>query len=538
MFGMSDPNREAMSRVDTAWLRMERSTNLMMISGVLVFDSPLDVARFKRTLAERFLAFRRFRQRAVDLGGQAFWEFDKDFDLNWHVRRVALPGKATKEELEEYVSQLASSPLDKSKPLWQFHIVENYRGGSALVSRIHHCYADGIALVQVLLSLTDTTDKPEVFGKPEKARLKTEGGTVLQRLLEPARHGLDQIKSLGEQAFEGFIGYAKDPQRAYGLVKSGAEEVGDIVSELATALTLPDDPITLFRGPLGVSKRVAWCEPISLELVKTIGKALDCTVNDLLMACAAGALREYLIEEGECPLTGIRATVPVNLRPLEHTKKLGNHFGLVFLDLPVHEANPVARVKIVRDCMQKLKGSRQAIVSFGLLAALGLGPSVVQKPALEMFSRKASAVATNVPGPQVALYLAGSKICEQMFWVPQTGSIGMGISILSYNGQVYFGLITDAKNVPVPDRIVQRFKPELEKLLLLTLMGDWRGGPLSAEAALALLEKPVRAEPELVKTSRAAAKAKRSPESLRTASSTNKPSKLPRKTAAKAAGKR
>ncbi len=473
MFKALGGGREPMSRVDTAWLRMERPTNLMMITGVLIFDEHLEVEAFKKMLAERFLEFRRFRQRAVEIAGQSFWEYDRDFDLNWHVRRVALPGKATKEELEEYVSQLASTPLDKSKPLWQFHIVENYQGGSALITRIHHCYADGIALVQVMLSLTDTTgSESRATREPKRARLKVEGGTVFQRLMEPALAGFDQVKYFGEKAAAVLVDYAKDPDKTIDTLKTGAEEVGEIVAELANAITLPDDPHTVFRGPLGVSKRVAWCDPIPLDLVKAVGKALDCTVNDVLMACAAGALRQYLMQTGaELPNELIRATVPVNLRPLEHAKKLGNHFGLVFLDLPIHEANPLARLYAVRACMQKLKSSRQAIVSFGLLAALGLGPAAIQRPALEMFSRKATAVATNVPGPQMPLYLAGCRIREQMFWVPQTGTIGMGISILSYNGFVHFGLIVDKKNVPTPDLIVRQFAPELEKLTLLTLMG-------------------------------------------------------------------
>ena len=489
MFKAFNSHREPMSRVDTAWLRMERPTNLMMITGVLIFDQQLDMAKFKEILAERFLAFRRFRQRAVDLTGQAFWEYDKDFDLNWHVRRVALPGAATKAELEEYVSQLASTPLDKSKPLWQFHIVENFQGGCALVTRIHHCYADGIALVQVMLSLTDTTGEASLESRPaKKIPLKVEGGTVFQRLLEPARLGFDQVKAFSEKAAAVLVDYAKDPEKTVEVLKTGAEGVGDILSELATAITLPDDPPTVFRGPLGVSKRVAWCEPIPLALVKSVGNALDCTVNDVLMACAAGALRGYMVDQDQpLPKEGIRATVPVNLRPLEHAKKLGNHFGLVFLDLPVHEANPLARLFTVRACMQKLKSSRQAIVSFGLLAALGLGPAVVQRPALEMFSRKATAVATNVPGPQMPLYLAGCRLREQMFWVPQTGSIGMGLSILSYNGFVHFGLIVDKKNVAVPDLIVERFRPELEKLLMLTLMGA-----NSVEHAEALVTKGLR----------------------------------------------
>ncbi len=219
---------------------------------------------------------------------------------------------------------------------------------------------------------------------------------------------------------------------------------------------------------------MAWAEPLNLEEVKAVGRACDCTVNDVLMAAASGALRGYMLERGAA-LDGItlRATVPVNLRPLEHAKKLGNHFGLVFLDLPVGEPNPVRRLEYVAACMNQLKHSRQAIVAFGLLAALGMAPTALQGIALEMFSRKATAVATNVPGPQQPLYMAGCLLEEMMFWVPQTGSIGVGISILSYNGRVHFGLIADARLIPDPDAVIRRFGPEFDKLLYLSLMGDW-----------------------------------------------------------------
>jgi WS/DGAT/MGAT family acyltransferase len=205
------------------------------------------------------------------------------------------------------------------------------------------------------------------------------------------------------------------------------------------------------------------------------------------MATAAGALRAYLIERGE-DVDGVtlRATVPVNLRPLEHAKKLGNHFGLVFLDLPVGEPNPVRRLERVADSMNQLKNSRQAIVAYGLLAALGMAPAALQGVALELFSRKATAVATNVPGPQQPLYMGGSRVREMMFWVPQTGSIGLGVSILSYNGRVHFGLIGDARLVPDPDAVMRRFGPEFEKLLYLALMGDWEHA-LDARGADALL---------------------------------------------------
>jgi WS/DGAT/MGAT family acyltransferase len=479
--------REAMSRVDTAWLRMERPTNPMMITGVLMFAEPMSLDRLRRVVKQRFLAYQRFRQKAVHTPTGASWQDDPHFDLDWHVRLSALPGRndrrvSEKIALERFVSQLASSPLDKHRPLWQFHLVESYQGGSALVARIHHSYADGIALVQVLLSLTDTARVPGKADALSKAWLKQEGAAVARRV-----GAVDRYMKLGgkmvEQGMAMGMSVYRDPTLAGVLAKEG----GEIARELVTALALSDDPPSLLRGELGVTKRVAWAEALDLDEVKAVGRACGCTVNDVLMAAASGALREYMRERG-ADVDGmvLRATVPVNLRPLEHAKKLGNHFGLVFLDLPVGEANPVRRLMHVSSCMNQLKGSRQAIVAYGLLAALGMAPAAVQEVALELFSRKATAVATNVPGPQQPLYMAGCALREMMFWVPQTGSIGVGMSIMSYNGRVHFGLIADAKLIPDPDAVVRRFGPEFDKLVYLALMGSW-DHVLDATAAEALL---------------------------------------------------
>ncbi|MET0225631.1 MAG: WS/DGAT domain-containing protein, partial [Dokdonella sp.] len=363
-----------------------------------------------------------------------------------------------------------SSALDPARPLWQFHVVENYRGGGVLVARVHHCYADGLALVQVLLSLTDTAAEPEAHAELAKTWLKRDRGSVLERLLEPTQAGLQKLLSAGEKTWGKLTEMLADPSVAAEFAREGSE----ITRELGIALTLSDDPDTALKGALGVAKRVAWTEPLPLDEVKVLGRALGCTVNDVLLACAAGAIRGYLRDFGE-DVDGltIRATVPVNLRPLEHAKKLGNHFGLVFLDLPIGEPNPLRRLERVAACMRDLKGRRQAIVAFGLLAALGMGPAALQQPALDLLSRKASAVATNVPGPQQPLYLAGVEVRELMFWVPQTGSISLGLSILSYNGKVFFGVIGDGKRVRDPDAIVQRFGTEFEKLMLIALMEEW-----------------------------------------------------------------
>lgn len=471
--------REPMSRVDTAWLRMERSTNLMMITSVMMFETPLGLDRLKKIVKDRFLAYPRFRQKVVETTMGPIWENDADFDIDWHVRLSALPGRAGKRELERFVSHMASSPLDQTKPLWQFHLVERFGGGSAIVCRIHHCYADGIALVQVLLSMTDVEAKPQKSEPLTKRWLKKEEhAKVAQRV-----GAIGRYVQMGEKMLEKGMDFARDPSLAGVLANEGVE----LAKELAYALALEDDPQTVLKMPLGVSKRCAWAEPLVLADVKAVGRAFGCTVNDVLLASVAGALRNYLIERGEV-IDGrnIRVTVPVNLRPLEHAKQLGNHFGLVFLELPVGEPNPVARLKAVAANMRQLRKSRQAIMAFGLLAALGMTPMPLQRIALELFSRKATAVATNVPGPQSPLYLAGSKIKDMMFWVPQTGGIGIGVSILSYNGQVHFGLIADAKLMPDPDAVIRRFEPEFEKLVYLALMASWENG-FEADDAEALM---------------------------------------------------
>jgi diacylglycerol O-acyltransferase / wax synthase len=475
--------REPMSKVDTAWLRMESPTNLMMITSVLIFSGTLELAKLKRLIVSRFLAFRRFRQKAVDGPSGSLWQTDADFDIDWHVKPAALPGKGDKVALERYVSELASTPLDHARPLWQFHLIENYDGGSVAISRIHHCYADGLALVQVMLSLTDAAPKPEKRKELARVWLPKDQGSVFERLLEPARAGLAKAIDFGGKAIDKGGDLMRDPTLASAIAREGSE----IVRELAIALSLADDPPTAFKGPLGANKRCAWADPLPLEDVKAIGRVLRCTVNDVLLACAAGALRGYLRSLGE-DVDGmtIRATVPVNLRPLEHAKKLGNHFGLVFLELPIGEANPLRRLERVAASMRELKRSRQAALTFGLLAAVGMAPAAVQRMALELFSRKATTVATNVPGPQMPLYLAGCEVREMMFWVPQNGTIGMGLSILSYNGRVHFGIIADSKRVPDPEPLVQRFAREVEKLTLITLMEDWEVdfGAADAEATL------------------------------------------------------
>jgi diacylglycerol O-acyltransferase / wax synthase len=230
---------------------------------------------------------------------------------------------------------------------------------------------------------------------------------------------------------------------------------------------------------------VAWSDPLDLHEVRTVSRALGCTVNDVLMATVAGALGAYLREDRGYATTGVtlRASVPVNLRDAEEAMTLGNKFGLLFVGLPVGVANPLQRVYAMHDTMRELKGSLQPPLTLTVLGLLGLLPGRVQGPAIELFSRKGSLVASNVPGPQAPLYLCGQRIAEMHFWVPQSGSIGTGVSILSYAGKVFFGVIADRACIPQPQRLVDRLAPEFERLLLAATVGALgRGKPAGSPA--------------------------------------------------------
>jgi len=462
--------RERMSSVDTAWLRMDRPSNLMMICGVLIFRERVAFARLKKTLADRFLRFGRFRQRPLQTPTGSYWQTDAQFDFANHLERVALPGRAGKAELQNFVSALAGTPLDPGRPLWQFHLIERFDGGSALVVRIHHCYADGIALIQVMLSLTDADRAGNAAGPVPPPPSDSAADGPVSETDGPLAGALQFARQAGATLIEKGAAIWHEPARAVALADQGAA----LSAEIVRLATMGEDSATRFKGKPGIAKRVAWADPVSLAEVKALGRAYDCSVNDVLLSSVAGALRSYLQRQGDV-VDGVtlRALVPVNLRPPEKAYKLGNRFGLVFLDLPLGIANPVERLYAVRANMQALKGSYQPVLSLGILAAMGAGPKVLQEQLLALLARNATAVMTNVPGPQQPLFLAGASIASMMFWVPQSGDLGIGVSILSYDGAVQFGVIGDRNLCPDPDLLIERFAPELEQLVMATLLAPW-----------------------------------------------------------------
>jgi WS/DGAT/MGAT family acyltransferase len=322
-----------------------------------------------------------------------------------------------------------------------------------MIARIHHCIADGIALISVMLSITDG-------GKPppsKKQRPDDEVDWLSDTLLKPLT-GLT-VKAIGlygDSVAKSVEMLANPAQPLFGSVDM-ARAGFQVINDVAAMALMSDDSPTRLKGKATPGKRVAWGQPIPLDAVKVVGKVFGCSINDVLLASVAGAIGDYLRDKGEDPSgKEIRAMVPVNLRPLEKAHQLGNRFGLVPLVLPIGISNPVERLFAVRTRMAELKGSYQPLLAFGVLAVAGLLIKPVQAALLNMFQKKATAVMTNVPGPREPLKFCGRTVKQVMFWVPQSGDIGIGVSILSYGGGVQFGLITDKKLCPDPEAIIER----------------------------------------------------------------------------------
>ena len=439
---------------DSFWLRMDHPTNLMMINGVMLFEDRLDYDRLRTVIEQRVLPIPRFRDRVV-LGGRGGprWVPHEDFDLDDHVVRVQLPEPGDEKGLRDLVSRKMSEPLDFGRPLWQFLVVENYGKGSALIGRFHHCMGDGIGLMMVLLAMTEfeadgVVPEDESLGNPFLALFERGGSS-----LEAARRRIEEVMPEGLNLMLKPL----ETLRSLSVWQRGAASA----AALARLTFRTNDSKTMLNATLGVDKRAAWSDAIELGAVREVSLSLGGTVNDILLTAMAGGLRRYLIERsGPSGCRDFRATVPVSLRPLEDLNTLGNEFGLVYLRLPLEIEAPLERLAELRKRMHRLKRSAESVVSLKVIDLMGRLPGAAQKAMVRMFASKATAVMTNVPGPNRHLYLAGSPIRDLIFWVPRSARLSLGVSIFSYAGRVRMGVATDAGLVPDPEEMVRGFHDE------------------------------------------------------------------------------
>ncbi len=477
---------ERMTNADNFWLCMDDPTNLMVITAFMEFESLIDYNRLYATIESRLASFPRFQKHIIRPKsgiGLPFWETDKNYDLKSHLHRIALPDPGDKNDLQEMIANLMISPLDPDKPLWQVHLIENYGNGCVLFFRIHHCIGDGIALIHVLLSAADTDPKaPWPKLEPRKKSVKSPIGSflsvdsVIRRVKDTAGAGRKFSKKMIKEIEKAVT----DTDYLKKLAKNTSCLPTDFASVLSKHTIMSSDPNTAFKGNLGVRKKVAWTEPMALDKIKTVGKAIStATLNDVLVATVTGAMRRYL-KTRKTPVNelDLRVTIPVNIRKPGTEFELGNKFSLVFLPLPVYLEDPVLRLKEVKRRMDQLKKSPDPYINFGLLSAIGYLPPALARKAAQLFGNKASGVMTNVPGPRQPLYFAGKKINNLMFWVPRSGKIGLGISILSYDEKVTVGISSDEKLMPDPELLLEGFEEEFNFLLDLVKSGKIYDEPL------------------------------------------------------------
>lgn len=432
-----------MDPVDAAWWRMDSATNRMSIVAVLEFDQPFSVTDFTELLRERLAPFDRFRLRVTSVRGRPYWEEDPSFDFSRHVVPSALPGPVTEEALKSLVGESMSEGLPEDRPPWQFVVIESYNEGSAVVARLHHAIADGLALIHVLRSLADDAGAAMTTSLAGMPKSGDEEPDELAELLEPV------------------------PEHRFGWrdIVAWFKNLPGLALALAKFAFTGRDKRTRFRGHQGVEKRVDWTLPMDLKQLRRAAVKHSATINDLLLAALAGALRRYLERFREVKDNfELRAIIPVNLRHRHDELGLGNRFGLVILPLPVGLKSLAARISEISKRMLEARTSMEPVAAFGLLQALGRAPGFVEDAAVWKLSGTSSAAITNVPGPRRPLVLAGRTLKELMFWVPRGGSVPMGFSILTYGGQARIGLATDAGLVPDPDALAVEVAAELGAL--------------------------------------------------------------------------
>jgi len=436
-------SRQQMTRVDHAWLRMDNPANLIIVNSVLWTEQPVDEATMRAVLETRMVAeFPRFIQRPQASSGllsHGHWVTDEDFDLDRHLLHVTLDPPADTAALQRYVGEQQNLPLDPSHPMWQVHVISGYQQGSAVLFRVHHSIADGMALARLLLSLTDS-QASDGWAAPR------DGSSTSVR----ARVG---------KMVTGSVGTLWHPSRLLALGSSAAHDA----ARLAHVADLPvKSQESVLNGTVGPSKLATWSAPIPLDDIKSVGRSAGCTVNDVMLAALAGAFRSYLIGRGEQP-ADVPVLIPVDLRPPDKPlpRELGNSFGFFFADLPSGIDHAGERLLEAHRRAAELKRSPEALVTMGVLAGMGSVPGIVEDFSVAFFTTKASGVVTNVPGPREPVYFAGAKVDGIIGWVPRGGDMTFGVAIFSYNGSVTIGVSTDAAVMPDPEVLVSAFEDEI-----------------------------------------------------------------------------
>ena len=452
----------AMPAADAAWLHMDRPTNPMVVNALVMLGAAPDRDTVAELLERRLIApYSRFHRRVVESPGGPGFEDDPSFELVNHLHFLTLPAPGDQAALEALVGELITEPLKTGRPLWDAYVIEGPEASAAVLWRIHHCIADGIALTRVLLSISDEGIDGDGEAAIDDAPEEPPAPGILGRLADVPGQALSAARTVGGATIHEGMETLAHPDHLGQLARTALRDASTTAKLLASPADAPSD----LRAPLSGTRKVAWSAPFPLPRIKDAGRRRRVTVNDLLVSALAAALHETLGSNGPLP-DEIHAMVPFNLRSLDEPipSDLGNDFALILLELPVGEVGPAERLREVSSRMDAIKRSHEAPISFGILSAIGLTPPWVEDRLIGFFTDKASLVVTNVPGPRERVSFAGTPIAGVLVWAPCSGSLGMTVSIFSYGGEVTVGFMADTALVPDPEPLARAYERELHRL--------------------------------------------------------------------------
>jgi diacylglycerol O-acyltransferase len=457
---------DRLSSLDVSFLYMETRTTAMHVGGVTVFQPPatgFDYDRLVELIAQRIALVPRYRQRVRFVPGRIanpVWVDDEDFDVTYHVRRSALPRPGTDAQLRELVGRLMSRQLDRSRPLWEIYLVEGLEGGRVgIITKTHHALVDGVSAVDIGTVLLDVTPEPRDVGPDDWKPRRSPGalglvGAAVSDLVKTPTHAVEAARS----AVVDVRATADKAASLAGGLLAGARVI---------ARPAPDSPLNVRIG----SQRRFGMARTELDAYKRVRKVHGGTVNDVVLATVAGALRTWLLTRGEAvnPTTVVRAMVPVSVRADVQKGELGNRVSSYFVDLPVGEGNPLMRLHQVSFAMRGHKESGQAVGADALVQLSGFAPPTIHALGARVASgftrRLFNLVVSNVPGPQFPLYAAGARMLEMYPVVPLALGQAVSVGLTSYDGGVYYGLNADRDAMPDVDVLAACLEESLAELV-------------------------------------------------------------------------
>lgn len=457
---MSNPDR--LSGLDSSFLHLERDVAHMHVAACAVLEGPApDYAELVDAIATRLHLVPRYRQRlaTVPLGqGRPVWVDDPHFQVGFHVRHTALPAPGGDAELKRLAGRLFSQSLDRSRPLWELWLVEGLMDGRfALLTKTHHALVDGISGVDIATVLFDASPEPAPVAPPAQEWIPRPLPSRAQLLAD----ALIERATVPGEIVRGLRAALRGPRQ----LANRAVELAAGMGALAL-LGLDAAPESPFNVRIGPHRRFTWVRA-NLQDFKEIKNALGGTVNDVVLTAVAGALGSYMDAHGhETEGVVLRAMVPVSVRAEVERGELGNRVAAMWAPLPMGIDEPRERLERIRTAMAEVKDSGQAIGAQALTQLSGFAPPTIMAQAARLQARQRlfNLVITNVPGPQLPLYVLGRELLYMSPMVPLAENTALGVAVMSYNGQMTFGLNADYDALPDLESMAEALRDAIDAL--------------------------------------------------------------------------